>query len=103
MVYFGHFVCINYYLVITFSSLLTEATGDYVGASGNLVFSDTSGNQVCFSVSTLTDGINEVTECFNVQISSNQQDGLILSPATASVCILDNDRKIMQLLIPTAN
>ena len=42
---------------------------------------------------TLEDGVNEVDECFNVNISpSGNPPDLTLSPSVTPVCIQDDDR-----------
>ena len=83
-------MCLHVHKTLSFSSIV--ATGDYIGTSGTLTFSDATGNvDQCFTVQTLSDTTNELTECFNAQISSTTQDGLTLSPPTATVCIIDDD------------
>ena len=67
----------------------STAGSDYTAVTETLPFGSGMMTQ-CITVPTIDNNIDEVTECFSVNLFGTQT-GLTLNPATTTVCITDND------------
>ena len=84
------YMCKRFQLLSEYPFIPSTAGSDYTATTETRTFAAGATVQ-CISVPTILDGVNEVTECFNVNIASTQA-GVTLNPATVQVCIEDNDR-----------
>jgi len=71
--------------------LLLTAPNDYTSRTGNFYIDDGTSSQ-CYSISIISDSVDEKEECFTVSISiSYSRSGLTVNPQTATICINDDD------------
>lgn len=74
---------------------LTLAGSDYEEARETLTFGPSFPTRQCANVAILQNTILEGEESFSVQLTAVGSDTVILAPATATVFITDQDRKLM--------
>jgi len=70
--------------------LLLTAPNDYTSRTGNFYIDDGTSSQ-CYSISIVSDSVDEEEECFIVSISTSSSRGLTVNPRAATVCINDDD------------
>ena len=77
---------------------LTLAGNDYEETTATLTFGPSFPTRQCANVTILQNAILEGEESFSVQLTAVGSDTVILAPATATVFITDQDRKLIDIL-----
>ena len=70
--------------------LSPTAPNDYTSRTGSFYIDDGTSSQ-CYSISIVSDSVDEEEECFVVSISTSSSRGLKVNPQVATVCINDDD------------
>ena len=77
---------------------LTLAGNDYEETTATLTFGPSFPTRQCANVAILQNTILEGEELFSVQLTAVGSDTVILAPATSTVFITDQDRKLIDSL-----
>lgn len=77
----------------------TVAGNDFEETTALLVFGPLFPTRQCASVDILQNNVLEGTETFSVQLTSLDEDTVVLAPSTATVVITDEDSKFVYCIV----